>query len=152
MLCEMCGNDVPSVAPVKVERSILQLCPSCAKFGEPLTPAPPAPSDEVEEFRPTAVARPLRPVGPRRTEERDVYQEMGEMELAPDWPHRIRVARETLKWTPEDLGKKLNEKKSVVLKLEAGAIHPPDELVRKVEHLLRIRLRAEPGAAAATPG
>jgi len=42
------------------------------------------------------------------------------------------------------LAKKLNEKKSVVLKLESGGFHPPDQLVRKLEHLLRIRLRADP--------
>ncbi len=70
------------------------------------------------------------------------------MELAPDWTKRIRVAREALHWTPEDLGKKLNEKKSVVLKLESGGIHPPDDLVRRVERLLKVRLRADP----AVPG
>jgi len=88
-----------------------------------------------------------RPSGPRRRmEERDLYQEIGEMELAPDWNKRIRVAREALVWTPEDFAKKLNEKKSVVLKIEAGNFRPPDALVRKIEHLLKVRLRAEPEA------
>jgi putative transcription factor len=80
----------------------------------------------------------------RRLEERDLYQEIGELELAPDWNKRIRVAREARQWTPEVLGKKLNEKKSVVLKIESGSFHPPDALVRKIEHLLQVRLRAEP--------
>jgi len=70
------------------------------------------------------------------------------MELAPDWGKRIRLAREARLWTPEVLGKKLNEKKSVVLKIESGNFHPPDALVRKIEHLLQVRLRAEPE----TPG
>jgi putative transcription factor len=77
-------------------------------------------------------------------EERDLYVEIGELELAPDWARRVRVAREAVAWTPEDLAKKLNEKKSVVLKLESGGFHPPDQLVRKLEHLLKIRLRADP--------
>jgi putative transcription factor len=81
-------------------------------------------------------------------EERDLYQEIGELELAPDWGQRVRRAREQLTWTPEVLGKKLNEKKSVVLKIESGSIHPPDALVRKLEHLLKVRLRAEPEPSA----
>jgi putative transcription factor len=68
------------------------------------------------------------------------------MELAPDWFKRVRVAREARTWTPEDLGKKLNEKKSVVLKIESGSFRPPDALVRKIEHLLQVRLRADPEA------
>ena len=68
------------------------------------------------------------------------------MELVPEWNKRIRVAREALQWTPEVLGKKLNEKKSVVLKIESGSFRPPDALIRKIEHLLQVRLRAEPEA------
>jgi len=146
MLCEMCGKDVESVARVKVEGTVLRLCPECAKFGEPLDPVPtPAltPGGPVRS-RPPAVGA-TRPAGPgRRLEERDLYSDIGEMELAPDWPKRIRAAREKLTWTPEVLGKKLNEKKSVVLKLESGSMRPPDALVRKIEHLLQVRLRAEP--------
>ena len=57
-----------------------------------------------------------------------------------------RIAREALTWNPEELAKRLNEKKSVVLKIESGGFHPPDALVRKLEHLLKVRLRAEPEA------
>jgi len=148
MLCEMCGKDVLVTSRVRLERSVLSLCPDCAKFGTPVAP-PPAPGPSAAaptSFRPGLSAS--RPTGPRRRlEERDLYQEIGELELAPDWNKRIRAAREARLWTPEEFGKKLNEKKSVVLKLEAGGFHPPDELVRKVEHLLKVRLRAEPEAA-----
>jgi putative transcription factor len=78
-------------------------------------------------------------------EERDLYQELPELELVPDWPKRVRQAREKLGWSPEELGKRLNEKKSLVLKLESGNFRPPDATVRKVEHLLKVRLRANPG-------
>ncbi|HXQ94606.1 MAG TPA: multiprotein-bridging factor 1 family protein [Thermoplasmata archaeon] len=145
MLCEMCGQDVPATNSVRVEGSTLQLCPNCAKFGVPVAP-PVLPAGSAP--RPTADApRPFARAG-RRVEERDLYTELPEMELAPDWGKRIRVAREALTWTPEDLGKKLNEKKSVILKLEAGSFRPPDSTIRKVERLLRIRLRADPEPAA----
>jgi len=147
MLCEMCGKDVPATTRVRLERSILALCPDCARFGTPVDPVPTpaaAPATGVR-FRPALGT--TVPSGPRRRlEERDLYQEIGEMELAPDWNKRVRVAREARLWTPEEFGKKLNEKKSVVLKIESGAFRPPDALVRKIEHLLKVRLRAEPEA------
>jgi putative transcription factor len=147
MLCEMCGRDVESVTRVRVEGSVLRLCTECARFGAPLDPVP-APAAAAPMRSPAFSGAAVRSGGaPRRLEERDLYQEIGEMELASDWPKRIRVAREALHWTPDDLAKKLNEKKSVVLKLESGGIHPPDDLVRHVERLLKVRLRAEPGAA-----
>ncbi len=147
MLCEMCGNDVETTSRVRIERSVLQLCPTCAKFGTPLDPPPPAPTASVVPARRRPVVAATRTAGgPRRLEERDLYTEIGELELAPDWGLRVRKAREALVWTPEELGKKLNEKRSVVLKIETGELHPPDALVRKLEHLLKVRLRAEPGA------
>ena len=151
MLCEMCGKEVASTSRVRIEGSILGVCPDCAKFGQPVDPVPqslpPAPSARS----PSSETRGARIGGTRRRlEERDLYQEIGELELAPDWGRRVRLAREAHTWTPEQLGKKLNEKKSIVLKIESGSFHPPDELVRKLEHLLKIRLRAEEGAAPST--
>jgi putative transcription factor len=149
MLCEMCGKDVDLTSRVRIEGSVLNLCSDCARFGKALDPpSPPA----------LVAAAPRRAVysggasraggGGRSMQERDLYQEIGEMELAPDWSKRIRVAREALHWTPEEFGKKLNEKKSVVLKIESGGFHPPDQLVRRIERLLKVRLRADPSAPA----
>jgi len=150
MICEMCGKEVPLTSRIRLEHSVLALCPDCARFGTPVDPVPPAsPAVASAGARGRGVVATTRTIGPgRRLEERDLYQEIGEMELAPDWNKRIRVAREAHQWTPEDLGKKLNEKKSVVLKIESGSFRPPDARVRKIEHLLKVRLRAEPEPAA----
>jgi putative transcription factor len=150
MLCEMCGKDVEMLTRTRVEGSVLNVCADCSRFGVVLTPPAPA-------TPPGAPARGSAAPGPGRAlprgrslEERDLYKELPEMELASDWPKRIRTAREKLTWTPEDLGKKLNEKKSVVLKIESGNFHPPDAMVRKIERLLKIRLRAEPESTASS--
>ncbi|MGA8543166.1 MAG: multiprotein-bridging factor 1 family protein [Thermoplasmata archaeon] len=150
MLCEMCGKDVEMTSRVRIEGSVLNLCTDCARFGKAIDPPPVATGTVAEGAPRTAYAGGASRAGGRgrALQERDLYTDIGEMELAPDWTKRIRVAREALHWTPEDLGKKLNEKKSVVLKLESGGIHPPDDLVRRVERLLKVRLRADP----AVPG
>src|SRR5271155_5374698 len=148
MLCEMCGNEVETTSRIRVEGTILALCPACSKFGTIVDPPPAAAPTSVRTAPRSSAAlgspatRGVR-TG-RRLEERDLYVEIGELEPAPAWPRRVRLAREAVAWTPEDLAKKLNEKKSVVLKLESGGFHPPDQLVRKIEHLLKIRLRADP--------
>lgn len=147
MICEMCGKDTDSLTPVRVEGSVLELCADCAKFGQAVVrPAAAVVTardrdDDYPEPRAGIVLR------PRRTEERDVFSDMPEMELSPDWSKRIRQQRERLGWTPEEFGKRLNEKKSLVLKLESGSFRPPDATLRKVERLLKIRLTVDPNAA-----
>jgi putative transcription factor len=148
MLCEMCGQDVEATSRVRIEGSVLALCPDCAHFGKAVNPPPAAaptapPAGSARRVAYSGGASRAGGVG-RTMQERDLYQEIGEMELAPDWSKRIRVAREALQWTPEVLGKKLNEKKSVVLKMESGSFRPPDQLLRRIERLLKVRLRADP--------
>ena len=143
MLCEMCGQEVESTSRVRVEGSVLNLCANCARFGVVLEPAPvapraaPSPSPALFGSVETRLVQRTR-----RLEERDLFKELPDMELAPDWNKRIRAAREKLNWTPEELGKRLNEKKSLVLKIEAGHFRPADTMIRKIETQLKIRLRA----------
>jgi putative transcription factor len=149
MLCEMCGKDVELTQRVRIEGTILRLGPECVRFGEVVDPVPVvAPASAPSRASPPVSLEARLLPRARRLEERDLFREMPEMELAGDWPKRVRIAREKLAWTPEELGKRLNEKKSLVLKIEAGAFHPPDPMVRKIEMLLKIRLRAEPESPA----
>jgi putative transcription factor len=145
MICEMCGKDVETLSHVQIEGTELELCPNCSRFGVVVSPAPGAASPEPGVTPAAGMVDERLRQRARRMGERDLFQELPEMELVPDWPKRIRQAREKLTWTPEELGKRLNEKKSLVLKLESGNFHPSDAMVRKIEHLLKVRLRANPG-------
>ena len=59
---------------------------------------------------------------------------------AEDYPNKIRAAREKLGLTHEELGKKINEKASVLRNLEAGKMAPNNHLAAKLEHMLKIKL------------
>jgi putative transcription factor len=138
VLCEVCGKESLMLKCVKIEGSELNACPECARFGveksprPKMTTAPVHVSDALEKRE-------------RRAQQKDVFSETAE-ELVPDFAQRIRKARERQGWSPEDLGKKLNEKKSVVLKLETGQMKPDDQLVKKLERLLGIKLKDTPTA------
>lgn len=144
MICEMCGNDVATLTQVRVEGSVLGLCADCSKFGDVVAAAAAPAGSPIRRSAVTSDIEERVRVRAGRFQERDLYKELPEMELAPDWPKRIRLAREHLTWSPEELGKRLNEKKSLVLKIESGNFRPPDAMVRKIERLLKIRLRADP--------
>ncbi|OGS47479.1 MAG: TIGR00270 family protein [Euryarchaeota archaeon RBG_16_67_27] len=143
MICELCGAEVPRTKNVAIESTVLSVCASCAKFGdEVMTPV------VRRTSMPPVIAQRLE-ARSRRLTPRDVYAQGGEEELADDFSARIRRAREERGWKQADLGAKINEKVSVIAKLESSTITPGDALVRKLERELGIRLkeRVQPIAA-----
>lgn len=62
------------------------------------------------------------------------------MELVENFGTIIRQAREARGLSHEDLGRKLNEKISVLKKLEGNKMTPNNKLVEKLEHALKITL------------
>ncbi|AKU07378.1 XRE family transcriptional regulator [Haloferax denitrificans ATCC 35960] len=61
-------------------------------------------------------------------------------EIATDYDDRIRQARESRGMSQEELAQSLNEKASLIRKLERGDIMPPDSVRKKIERKLDISL------------
>jgi putative transcription factor len=61
-------------------------------------------------------------------------------EIAGDYDERIREAREAEGVSQEDLAKSLNEKVSLIRKLERGEMLPSDDVREKLERRLEISL------------
>jgi putative transcription factor len=138
----LCGEDVPRTKNVAIESTVLAVCTSCAKFGDEVaTPV------VRRSTMPPIIAQRLE-ARKRRLTPRDVYADAGTMELAEDYPKRIRQARDARGWKQADLGAKINEKVSVIAKLESGTITPGDALIRKLENELGIKLRERVEAVA----
>jgi len=62
------------------------------------------------------------------------------LELVEEFGAKIRKAREQLGLSHEELGKRLNEKVSLLKKIETGKMAPNDKLAKAVEHLLKVKL------------
>jgi putative transcription factor len=62
------------------------------------------------------------------------------IELVENFGDKIRQAREKIGLSHEDLGKKLNEKVSLLRKIETEKMKPDNKLAKKLEHVLTIKL------------
>ncbi len=135
MICELCGREVPKLKMVNIEGSVLKVCFNCAKFGQESVPKP---VDTTETEIDDAIHRGLE-IRTKRMKSRDIFTEFSE-ELVEDYHQRIQRARNDKGWTQEELGRKLNERKSIIAKLETKSIKPDNKLIRKLEKTLDIVL------------
>ncbi len=126
MRCEICGRKIVG-APirVKIESSVMDVCKECSKFGK------------IQSQRPLKRERKPKRAINRRIE--PVY------EVIEDYNNIIRRARENRGWSREDLATRINEKVSVIHRLEARKMEPDIKLAKKLEKILRIKIleRAE---------
>jgi len=132
MTCELCGKDVSETTTVKVEGSEMEVCESCKKHGKEILS-----SDKKNQSTKEVLQRIKNK---RRTNSTpDKYGEDIE-ELALDYSERIESARLKNDLTQEELAKKINEKKSVIAKLEKEDMRPSEDLRKKLENTLDIKL------------
>jgi putative transcription factor len=68
------------------------------------------------------------------------YKEVEEYVLVENYGAKIKKAREKLGWSQEDLGLKVNEKASLIGKIETEKFVPSNVITRKLEHILGITL------------
>jgi putative transcription factor len=144
--CEMCGADTPSPTTVKIEGAELDVCSECTDFGTEVRQgtssstttkySTSSSSGSSSGSSPSTASGSGGSSGSRRR--RDMFDEMEE--LATDYDRRIREARESRGLSQEELAKGLNEKASLIRKLERGDMLPSDEVQKKLERELDISL------------
>jgi len=60
----------------------------------------------------------------------------------------VRRAREARGWKQADLGAKINERVTVIAKIESGSMIPNEDLLRRLERALGIKLKEKVPAVA----
>ncbi|MDM7918761.1 MAG: multiprotein bridging factor aMBF1 [Methanosarcina sp.] len=133
MRCEVCGSKIHG-NPIRavIEGAKLTVCVECAKYGNIIR--------EEEEFGQRTPEKPLTPVPFVQKKKPAQAKVEITQEIVEGYPAKIRQAREKLGLSHEELGKKINEKASVLSKLETGKMTPNNMLVTKLEHALKIKL------------
>jgi len=147
--CEMCGAETSSPKTIKVEGAKLDVCSNCTDFGTEVKTA--SSSSTTTKYSTgsgsgssggggqssgsTAGGSSGASGGSRR---RDMFDEMDE--IATDYDDLIRRARENKGLSQSDLANELNEKASLIRKLERGDTLPSDRVQQKLERFLEIEL------------
>jgi putative transcription factor len=134
MRCEVCGRKIHS-SPITavIEGARLTVCVECSKHGRIVT------QDEYTP-KPKSLGKPSAHIPIMAQKKKTEIKVEITQEIIEDYTTKIRQAREKLGLTHEQLGKKINEKTSVIAKLETGKISPNNILATKLEHALKIKL------------
>ncbi len=147
--CEMCGTETGSPTTIKVEGAELEVCDDCTEFGTAVTTQDTSSTSTKYSTSSSGTSSGSDSSGggggssggsSGGSRRRDMFDEMDE--VARDYDQRIREAREARDLSQEELADQLNEKASLIRKLEHGDVLPSDEVQRKLERGLDISLSA----------
>jgi putative transcription factor len=142
----MCGAEEASLTTTKVEGAELELCSSCTDFGTEVRDESTS-SGGGKYSTSSSTGKSSSSSGSSSgsagssgssTRPRDMFDDMDE--IATDYDERIRGARESRGLSQEELADQLNEKASLIRKLERADTLPTDEVQRKLERALDISL------------
>jgi putative transcription factor len=124
---------------VIIEGAKLTVCTECSKHGKATwEPTKPTPTPQRGLI---GASQGPQMKGPIQIRKRVITARVdNSLELVEDYADEIRVTREKLGLSTEDLGKKINEKESVLKKIELGKMAPTELLISKLEHALKIKL------------
>lgn len=123
MICDMCG-DRGKLFKVSVEGAELALCKECSKFGKII--------GSIEQDEP-------------RFAKKTIKEEQPEIIsiLVEGYSDKIRKKRESLGLSQKQLAERLNEKESVIQKMESGHFNLRIDVARKIEKFLNIKIIEE---------
>ncbi|MBS7609883.1 TIGR00270 family protein [Candidatus Bathyarchaeota archaeon] len=138
--CEVCGRSTQKLTKISIEGVHLLACDECRSLGEIV----------IEKTKPKLSA-PILPIGRlvRKTSSRPMIKEgippkrkdgFEDLSIVKNYGALIKRAREALQLTPDELGRRIGEKASVIRKLEVERLVPDHTLAKKLEHILKVKL------------
>jgi putative transcription factor len=138
--CELCGNSIRGeVQVVNIDGGVFRVCNNCSKLGTAARVPKPVGTRASNSFGGRSASAAAAKSNPLPHSPGFSYDDE-EMMLREDYSKTIKSAREVLGITQEELGRKINEKPSVISHLEVGSMKPNDVLAKKLEHFLKIEL------------
>lgn len=144
MQCELCGTETDELTTIQTEGTKLQVCSNCTDFGTVLQEETSSTGSQGGTQSSSSNQTQKKKPNPQKSNPRsDAFDQMET--LAPDYDDRVRGARESSGLTQEDLAKQLNEKASLIRKIEGGDMQPDEEVRKKLERALEISLVEEVG-------
>ena len=130
MLCEICGEKIVGpTSKIYVEGAELLVCRNCEQFGNERWSRYPAKTKIQVKL-------------PKYKPKKDLFERL-EFELLEDYTKIIRKAREKRGWSQKDLASEINERLSLIKRIELGRMPPDIKLIKKLEKALEITLTTQ---------
>lgn len=123
--CELCGNQMGDVYVVNIEGVDLRTCIKCAKGKKVLSREERPRNDKKKAAEKPKIAEP---------------------EIIDNYGGAIRAARESMKIPINVLAEMINEKETLLLRVEQQRTLPTAKLAKKLEKALKIKLEEQPVA------
>ena len=125
MHCEICGREITRGFLIELEGAKLIACDRCASMG-------------------TIIRRVYADAPERRRRQRkDEKPDKKELILVENYGQVIREAREREGLSREELAKRLHIREGYLQKIEDGELTPTDDVAKKLERALKIKLYRE---------
>src|SRR3989344_2638549 len=121
MLCELCGKK-DATLKADIEGAVLNVCDACSRFGVVRAKIINSETTTKENLGK------LKEIATIESEQ-----------LITNYAQVIKHARELTKLSQKEFAAKINERESVIHRLECGEMDPSDVLIRKLEKSLGIR-------------
>ncbi len=136
MECEVCGRQIFGRAlNIVIDGAKLVACTDCAQFS---ISAPQIFRKEKAEVKKTTASAPRVRRQPARMDETSLIGD--DLELVENYGFLVRKAREKMSLTHDELSRKVGAKVSVLQKLETGKMVPDQDLAKRLERTLKIKL------------
>jgi len=123
--CDLCGKETELVQ-AEIEGTEMSVCRACAQYGT------------IKETHIPKHAKSIRKSLHKKPAHEPALEAVET--IVHNYGQKIRKAREKLGLNQEDFAKKINEKESLLHKMETGSFEPSIPLARKLEKLLGIKL------------
>ena len=126
--CPICDGIIWKGQKVLIEGVKMTVCNSCAQYGKKLLTKP-----KSTYLKKSYSTHP-------KSSSRNSKKKIDEMEIVPDYAKIIRNIRTLKKLNQDQFAQKLNEKPSLLRRIESGKVKPTIKLAKKIEKVYNITL------------
>jgi len=121
--CQLCGEDSDNLKKTKIEGAVMKVCSSCSEMG-----------DVIEQKK------------KKKTKKKSskTYRPKDTEKLTSNYGEKLKEAREDRKLSINELADSLNEKASLIKKVEREDLKPEKSLANKLSKELDVTLYVNP--------
>jgi putative transcription factor len=130
--CPVCGGIIWGKGQrVLLEGAKITVCDNCAQHGTKIY----KPLTNVQMKKKGQIKSQIAP-------KKQTFKPKGieELEIVMDYAKRIRNVRNNLRLNQDQFAQKLNEKPSLLRRIEAGKVEPTIKLAKKIQEVYKIKL------------